>query len=250
MSIELFDIQAGILGFRRGQREAVTAEMLLETMSQLSIARALIRIAPDDLEVDVPFANDKLYEACSLSGALVPCPVIVPNTAGDLPSEEQQVAVAIAHGAAAAWIRPQRDHWLIAGWLSDRLFKALSDRRMPLYVSAEMLSPTAVAELAERFAELPILYAELSYRDQRILLPLLERFANIHLSTGLNYRVQGGLEQIVERPGPERLLFGTGFPDSEPMAAAMQLLYADITEDQKRLIGSENMERLIGGIQR
>ena len=38
--------------------------------------------------------------------------------------------------------------------------------------------------------------------------------------------------------------------DVEPMMAVTQLVYADIAEEQKRLIGSGNLDRLIGGIRR
>ena len=248
MSIDLFDVQAGILGATPAKRDVVAADDLLAEMARLQIARALVRVAPVDLEFDLPFCNRKLYDACAGSDKLVPCPAVAPNTGGDLPDERQQVDEAIRQGAGAVCIRPAADCWLIADWLSDRLFEALVERRMPLYVSKAALPPTELAELAGRFAELPILYAELDYRHQRILLPLLERFANVHLSIGNNFTVHRGIEQFVERLGPGRLLFGTGFPDAEPMGAAMQLLYADVADAAKRQIGSENMERLMEGI--
>lgn len=228
----------------------MAVEELLATMERYDIGRALVRIEPADFETDAPFSNGKLYEACSRQPELSPCPVVVPNTAGDLPDESEQVAEAVARGAGAVWIRPKADYWIIAEWLSDRLFGALSDCRMPVYVSAEMLSLPDVADLAGRFGKMPIILAEVGYRLQRVLLPMLERFDNIHLCTGRNYRNYRGIEQIVERVGADRLLFGSGFPDSEPMAAIVQLMYADITDEQKRRIGSENIERLTGGIQR
>lgn len=250
MAIDLFDIQVGIIGARPGERGEVTVDSLLAMMERFDIGQALVRVAPTDFETDVVFSNAKLYEACSEHPNLVPCPVVVPNTAGDFPSEAEQVDDALAHGAGAVWIRVNTDCWFVAEWISDRLFGVLSDRRMPTYVGGGALSSKEVADLAGRFGDLPIILAGAGYSDQRVLLPLLERFANIYLSIGSNYRVYNGVEQFVERLGAGRLLFGSGFPDSEPMASGMYLLYADISEEQKRRIGSGNAEHLIEGIKR
>ena len=82
------------------------------------------------------------------------------------------------------------------------------------------------------------------------MLPLLATFHNVYLSIGSNYTVHKGIEQFVEKVGAGRLLFGTGYPDVEPMMAVALLMYADIPEDARQHIGAGNFERLIGGIQR
>jgi len=250
MRIDLFDVQVAILTDTPGVREVVTAGELLVSMERLDIGRALVRTEPTASELDVPRTNAHLYEACAGHPELAPCPAVIPNTAGDLPGEDRQIAEAIDRRAGGVCIRPAHDHWLIADWLSDSLFQALSARRMPVYVAAGALGFAEVADLAGRFEELPILLAETGYRDQRILVPLLERFGNIHLVTGWNYRVQGGIEQLVRRVGAQQVLFGTGFPNSAPMTAVMQVTYADLPEADLRKIGSENFERLMEGIRR
>ena len=250
MRIDLFDVQTAIQTDTPGVRDEVTAEELLATMERLDIGRALVRTEPTASELDVPRANARLYDACAGHSALSPCPAVIPNTAGDLPSEEQQISEAIDQGAGAMWIRPAHDDWLIADWLSDGLFQALTAHRMPVFVPAGAVGFADVADLAGRFEKLPILLAEVTYRNQRILVPLLERFGNIHLVTGSNYRVQGGIEQLARRAGVRQVLFGTGFPGSEPMTAVMQLTYADLGEADLRKIGSENFTHLMEGIRR
>jgi predicted TIM-barrel fold metal-dependent hydrolase len=81
-------------------------------------------------------------------------------------------------------------------------------------------------------------------------MPLLQQLPNVSLSTGSNYTFHKGIESMVSRLGAERLLFGTGMPVAEPMMAVTHLLYAQISDDDKRRIGSENLRGLIGGIQR
>ena len=58
------------------------------------------------------------------------------------------------------------------------------------------------------------------------------------------------VEEAAASLGAGRLLFGSGFPDAEPMGTAMQLLYADIPEADKQQIGSGTIRRLMGEIVR
>jgi len=245
MNLKFFDVQASILGATVGRKDVVSADEMLEDMAPLGITQILTRIAPDEREVDVEVSNSKIYDEGSRHRQIVPCPVVVPNTAGDLADEKEQVAEAITRGAAAMRIRPAADAWFVADWISDPLFHALSERKMPLYLSAGVADESLAAAIAGRFPELPILYAEVGYRSHRTLLPMLERFPSIRLSIGNNYAIHEGIEQIVERTGADRLVFGTAFPGSEPAAAVTQLLYANISEEEKQLVASGNMERLV-----
>ena len=84
----------------------------------------------------------------------------------------------------------------------------------------------------------------------RMLLPLMKTFANVYLAIGSDYTAHRGIEQFVATVGAKRLLFGTGFPEAESMSAVTQLMYAEISAEQKRLIGAGNLKRLISEIKR
>ncbi|MHB0938465.1 MAG: amidohydrolase family protein [Armatimonadota bacterium] len=242
----LFDIQTGF-GCAPGQA-AITADDLRAEMRRLQIDRALACITPENMEFDVPFTNETLFTACADDPMLVPCPIVMPNSGDDYLPEEAQVEEAMRHGAGTVFIRPAADYWILAEWVCDRLFNALEAHRMPVLCLERLVPLEQVAGLAKRYPRLPLIVAESGYRQQRILLPLLETFPNVYLSTGNNYIVYKGIEQLVERGLTERLLFGTGFPASEAMSAVTQLMYAEISEEQRQLIGAGNMDRLMGGI--
>lgn len=248
--ISLFDAQCGFGGGTPGTTDIVSAGDCADTLARLSIDRALVRIAPDTLEHDVVAGNARLFAACTAHPALIPCPLVVPNSGHAFPDEEAQVAEALAHGAGAVSIRPVPDGWLLEPWACDRLFRVLEAYALPVLCLERLVSLTQVAGLAGRYPALPLIVAETNYRAQRTLLPLLETFPNVFLSIGNNYSLHGGIEQCVELLGPERVLFGTGFPASEPMAAVTQLLYAGISEAEQRMIGVENMQRLLAGVRR
>ncbi len=121
---------------------------------------------------------------------------------------------------------------------------------MPVYCLESEIGLLQVGDLAGRFPALPLIVAGVHYRQQRILLPLLETFPSVYLSLGNCYTIHRGIEELVAMVGPERLLFGTGFPESEPLAAVTQLMYADLSDDERRLIGAANMRRLISEVAR
>jgi hypothetical protein len=108
MPITLFDAFCGFGGSLPGETARPSAEELLAEMSRLDIGRALVRIAPEDLDQDVAASNARLYAACAGRPELLPCPIVLPATGGDFPPEEEQVASHLARGCGAVWIRPGR----------------------------------------------------------------------------------------------------------------------------------------------
>jgi hypothetical protein len=250
MSIELFDVQCGFGGMTPGDPAVISAEDLVGEMGRLQITTALARTAPEDHEVDVPTSNAALYAAHASHSSLIPCPVVVPDRGGDLPSEQEQIAAHIKQGSGAVCVRPSTDYWSLAPWVCDALFGALQERHMPVLCLERLVGLDQVGRLAERFRSLIIIIAEAGYRQQRVLLPLLETFPCVYLSIGNNYTVHLGIEKLVATVSAKRLLFGTGFPQAEAMAAVTQLMYADISDGDMQLIGAANMKRLIAGIER
>lgn len=245
--IPLNDIQAGFGGATPGQPDIPTARDWLAEMNRLKIGRSLVRMVPEDLEIDARHSNDRLFAACRRQRRLIPCPVVLAAGAKDVLPEDRQVDGLIRRGAGAVWIRPAHDCWSLAPWCSDKLFAALEQRRLPLLCvnrGNQVVSLEQTAEIAGRHPRLPILLVELAYNQLRMLIPLLDRFPNISLSLGNNLTLHRGIERLVEEVGARRLIFGTGYPKSEPMAAVTQLMYAEVSTQDQRMIGAGNFERL------
>lgn len=248
MTLSLFDAQCGFGGWRPGVRECFGAEECIAEMDRLGIERAMVRIAPDALDRDVPQSNASLYSACLDHPNFTPCPILVPAACGDFPSEAVQVDEAVAHGAGAVSLRPGADAWSLAPWSGGKLLAALEARRMPALCLQRMIGLEQVADLATRHPALPILVAETDYRQQRLLAALVQTFRNVYICVGGSYTVHRGIEQLVALAGAGRVLFGTGLPEVSPMMAVAQLMYAEISEEQKEIIGGLNLQHLIGEI--
>lgn len=246
--VELLDIQAGFGGLAPGLRQAVPAEHVAAQARKYRIAHVLVRISPEAQDFDVCRSNERLYAETARYPELLPCPVMVPAACGDLPTEGAQVADAIAHGALAAVLRPSPDRWEPEPWVVGDLLAALAARCLPVLCLERLVPATVVARLATLAPGLPFILAESAYGRDRTLVPLLRRFPNVYLSLGNNFTAHRGIEFYVEQVGANRLLFGTGMPESEPGAAIGQLLFADLSEADRQLIAAGNARRLQGGI--
>ncbi len=246
--IELFDVQCGFGGAVPGVEKIVSADELVSEMLRLRIKRALVRIVPEQLDMDFEMTNSRLFASCSGKKRLLPCPVVVPSSAHDLPPEPEVIDALIRRGARAVWIRPDHDSWSLAPWCSAKLFQALSGRKMPVLLLNRMVGCDKAAELAQAYPELPFIMEEVDYRHFRILFPLVENYPNIHLSIGSNFTIHCGISRIAEKLGARQLLFGTGFPSVDPMPAVAGLMYAPVSQEVKQLIGHGNLERILGEV--
>jgi predicted TIM-barrel fold metal-dependent hydrolase len=151
----------------------------------------------------------------------------------------------------AGWLlSPGNSRFLPRGFvLRDWIDTALA-HRVPFFVNtADGMSIEQVADLLQEY---PSLRMVLTYADtrpnDRILRPLVESFPNLYLNLAPIF-IDGFIESFVERYGPERLLFGTGYPDSYPGATLLRVCRAEIDEEARALIAGGNLRRLLGEVQ-
>jgi predicted TIM-barrel fold metal-dependent hydrolase len=79
---------------------------------------------------------------------------------------------------------------------------------------------------------------------ERYLRPMIQTYPNLYVETSY-YIIEGAIEEFCARYGPERMLFGTAFPDNCSGGAVLQLLHADIPDAAKQAIAAGNLQRLI-----
>ncbi len=101
-------------------------------------------------------------------------------------------------------------------------------------------------DLLGRYPRLPVLLTDHVWSQQRHVLRLMQLYQNLHLEFSA-YQINRGIERYTAEFGDERLLFGTGMTEKSSGAGRTYIDYAQISEESKRHIAGENLQRLLKG---
>ncbi len=192
------------------------------------------------------------------------------------PRLEGQAVISTAPWGRGRSLIDELDEWLELGLKAFRVFPlwngvdlggtrmrevltTLAEKKLPLWIDYDSfwynlrqlgqheqrsINFGQIRTLAKDYPDLPIVPVGVNWTHHTALFPLLDEAPNVLVETSL---MQGfeALSFICSHWGAERLLFGTGMPVHAPGAARAALAYADIQEDQRLLIASGNLERLL-----
>lgn len=249
MSVRLFDCNCRI-GRRLDARpgEPSTAAELLAEMDRLEIAKALV--AHDAGFESLPdLGNRRIEDEARGNPRLARVWTALPDTAGDTPPAREWVVRMLSAGVRAVHLFPRRMNWRLDEWCAGSLLRALEERKVLTLLPFTEADLGTVHDVLEAHPRLPVVLANVNYRQNRILFPLLELHANLHVDLAPPYDVHDGLETICKRFGARQVLFGTGYPAHEGGAALAMLAYARIAEEERALIGAGNLERCLAEVQ-
>lgn len=228
----LFDISdaAGL------QREMATAG-IEEALVYHAVAR----------DAHPPLGNSLLMEEIKGCRELHPVWVLLPHHTGEMPPPDQLLGEMKAHGVQAVRMYPGRDHhsFSLAEWCAGELLSALDTARIPLILDTEIVGWEEVFSLLKSYPRLPLIMANCSYRHNRFLYPLFEKFQNLYVETS-RFMGGGAIEDVVRHFGARPLLFGTNMPYYTGTAAVALVTYADLAAQDQEAIAGGNLRRLIG----
>lgn len=203
--------------------------------------------------------NRELLSLIAMQPRLQAAWIIGLHQAGQFPPPDELVAELLDTGAVAArffWGGLLAETSLPDYEAHEQLWGELEQHRIPTIIcfdEASTLTGTHLSQitaLLQNFGKLPVIlsFARLA-KDFAVLYDRLDRYPNLHLETTglmLDYMI----EDIVQRAGAGRLLFGSNFPWYKAGQTRVALAYAEISEADKAMIAGENLRRLIGGIHR
>jgi Amidohydrolase len=181
------------------------------------------------------------------TGALVPCVTLLPPGTAELPPPAEHLPALIRRGVRGARLYPRSHNFDLAEWCAGGLLGALERHRLPLSID---LAETAWRDLhgvCEAHPELPVIVTRVNYRHERVLYPLLRCHPRLHVELSF-FQGHRGIEEVVDRFGPERLLFGSGLPFYTPGAPVVMVARADVGDAARRAIAGGNLRRLMAGV--
>jgi predicted TIM-barrel fold metal-dependent hydrolase len=104
------------------------------------------------------------------------------------------------------------------------------------------VDPVSIGAFARKYPGVTVLALGLKFgQPEQVGDPLPDNFY-FDIS---NYETMGDIEWAVEKFGPDRILFGTGFPLFDPLANVNKLRLADIDDSTREAIGAENARRML-----
>ncbi len=228
---------------------APTPEVVLEAMDRVGIARALVRHAA--IFAETPEVGNALTShACAGSERLVPSWGILPPQTRELGGVGEFIDAMRRAGVRALWAYPAVHRYLLNTTTMGGLLEEMEARGIPLFLTRRgSVEGDQVFRVADEvLADFPTLHLIVvghgSWGEDRFFRPLMERYDNFGVDTS-RYELDGGIEAICQTYGPERLYFGTQFPETPPGAALLTLLHADISDEDKALIAGGNLARLL-----
>jgi predicted TIM-barrel fold metal-dependent hydrolase len=231
---------------RRAFREPGTiykTEEFLRELEYHNIAGALVHHA-FSVELNQAYGNRALLSECAKSTRLFPCWVVLPDHVGEMPPANQLVAEMLRQNVRAARVFPRMHGFSLDAVRSCGLSAAMEREGIVLIIPTAETDFGALGALCMAHPLLPVIVTGIAWGTDRQLFPLLERCENLHVETS-SYQGHNSIEIAARRFGARRLLFGTGLPHMSPGAAKANIIYARISDDEKRMIAGGNLLRLI-----
>lgn len=182
---------------------------------------------------------------------LFPCWIGLPAATSEMPKPEELVRQMREHGVKALRLIPGQHLFPVSRRVLGPLLAVMQEHRFPVILDLDrthwsQLSPwDALFEICEAYPRLPIILLREGGATTRALYPLWADHPNLLLETSYLQSAES-LEEICERFGPSRLLFGSGMPQYDPGGAIAAVHGSELTPEQRADIAGNNARRLLG----
>lgn len=233
-----------------------TADDLLAEMDHHGIAEALVvdALAREHHPLD---GNRRVLATVAGHPRLHAAWAALPAAGDDeQPTGQELLDQLRANHVGAVLLYPRQYRFSLADWCVDAFLEPLAAERVPVIINPNEIGPAgaggmddtpweSVVDLCRRWPSLPVVVSEHRIRrSQRLAYRALEACPNLHLETS-GWWLHRGIEYLSRTFGPERLLFGSNWPEFGQGMTQATLTGAEIDDDAKRLIAGDNLRRLI-----
>ena len=178
------------------------------------------------------------------AGTLVPCVTLLPADTAELPPPEEHLPALIRRGVRGARLYPKSHNFSLAEWCAGGLLTAMEQHRLPLSIDLVETTWQDLHGVCAAHPDLPVIVTRVNYRHERVLYPLFRHHPRLHVEISY-FQGHRGIEEVVDRFGQERLLFGSGLPFYTPGTPVVMVVRADVGDAARRAIAGGNLRRLM-----
>ena len=222
-----------------------TVELVSE-MDHFGIDRAIVYHSYS-LQSDPQEGNKLIDNECKSNSRLNPSWVLLPNDGLEMPKVSSLILNMHEAGVKALHMFPKQHGYPVHNLTCGTIFEELALHRLPLLIPWSELTWDEINWICGNYPKLPVILIEAEYSAGRKIYPLLKAYNNLYIEIS-RYFIHEGIEDICKHVGAHKLVFGSNMPFYNPAAILGSLHYAEISDDQRTLILSGNIERLFAGI--
>ncbi len=246
--LEIFDCEAsfGISGYKR-ENTPITKEEMLLRFDRYGIDCAVVRYEYS-LSGVARLGNMELIDEIRDNPNLFPMWSVLPHHTGEFPTPEELVSLMKENDVRIITLPAGK--WVVGEWTCGELFRTLEKHKIPLLLPLARINNgyAGLYEILQEHSDLRVILTGVGYTCLRDVYPLLEMFPNLYISTS-TYKAFEGIEDTIERFGAGKLVFGSGMPALSGAASVALLTYARIGDEDKQMIASGNLKKLMSEVE-
>ena len=227
--------------------EESTLDAIVRKMSQDQVTDAVLTPLRPLIDFRFSACNDELHQAIAGHSNLVGLGIILPHHG---PNEVERCIKDL--GFKGIHLFPDL-HWTILNLrrdIIDPVFAKAQELKIPIYLntgrSDPWSNPGTVYDIAVRFPDVPIVMGHMW--DTNLwpdAIVVARHCQNVYLEIPL--LVTGAIKQAISEIGTDRLIVGSGYPESSPAAVRIMVAeYLDLSESEIQAVLYSNAKKLFG----
>ena len=183
--------------------------------------------------------------ALESSGQVKACYVLQPNLGSQaMPDRDELLKQLQREKPAAVKLYPKSQRFTVNGFYCGELLELLDQLALPVLFDAdEAPDYVNLPDIARAYPGIRFVILRQGANESKYTIPLIKKLDNVFFDTSIMIDT-GIIEEIVNRYGSEKLLFGSGLPFYVPSGALSMIIYARIKDADRENIFFKNWQRI------
>jgi len=151
------------------------------------------------------------------------------------------------YGLSGLKLHPTSDGWQADDHIVDPLMEKAAELGVPCTIHSHQpgSQPTLVGEMAARWPTVPVIMAHMGMHNYKDAIYVAVHQPNVILESSVQPWIHRIARGIVDRIGPERLMYGSDAPLHHPKVEMTKIEVSFLTDDQRKMVMGENIRRLL-----